>query len=584
MKQKTRLFVMLVLIALTSASIYAQKTMDVSKFTRLDNDLMARVTKPVRDNDEGKLCALIRVVTSLTDLEVRADALGVVKEERHNGELWLYIPYGAKSISFSHQGYFPLLYQYPVNIDEATVYELRLSSYETPDVSQKLNTQMFVLTHNPDDAKVLIDDMEVPTEHGVFAAMMSKGEHKYKVTAPQYEEVEGIFELADQPLRETVKMQPLFGTFQLFTLPENNFNVSVNGRQVGVSPYKSERLEPGNYRVHIEKEKYYPIDTLVRLREGDNLQFTCTLTSFADSLFYNRELGGHKISFGVNVGYLQPFASSSASGFIGSPLNYSLANENENVNYKSQSGFTVGLITDIKLYKNLYLTTGVNYSNYKYSNEFNYNFSDFIVKTINNKVYSGEMKTEFKEDYSFHMIEIPILASYRFVLTKTGSLHLNFGPYISYGLSAKMKFSGTADCNGEVYDRTIGKEYDSDKGTFLETSHTSGNFDLYSKNMSYTKVEESGNNIGREVQSDYSFEDSPYNRFNFGLKLGVAYELRGFQLGIGYNLQLTNMANSKFWESSRVPVFNNRTGDNNMSGYKHRIHSLEIKFGYILRY
>ena len=579
-------FVLLLLALMAVTTAKAQKTMDVSKFSKIENDLMARVTKPVRDKDEGKLCALIRVVTNITDLEFRADALGIVQKEEHNGETWLYVPYGAKSISFSRQGYFPLLYQYALPIEEGTVYELRLSGYETAadGSSQQLNTQMFVLTHHPDNATVYVDEMEVPTEHGVFAAMMSKGDHTYKVVAEQYEEAEGSFSLADQPLRETVNLQPLFGTFQLFTLPENDFNVSINGQKAGVSPYKSERLEPGSYRVHIEKEKYYPIDTLIRLRAGDNLQLTCTLTSFADSLFYNRELGGRRVSFGVNVGYLLPFVSSSASGFTGSPLNYSLANGDEDVSYSSQSGFTIGLMADVKLYKNFYLIAGVNYTQYKYSNKFSHTFPDFTVRTINNKVYSGEMATDFTEDYTMSVIEVPILASYRFVLTKTGSLHLNFGPYISYGLSAKMKFSGTADVNGEVYDRTIGKKYDTNKGTFMETNHMSGEFDLYAKTAGFTKVVESGSNLGAEQQSDYDFEESPFNKLNFGLKLGVTYELRGFQLGIGYNLQLSNMANKNFWESSRMPVFNNQVGDNNMSGYKHRIHSLEVKLGYILRY
>lgn len=585
-KTLLKLSAVLLSIVMTAVNANAQKTMDVAKFSKMENDLMARVTKPVRDNDEGKLCALVRVVTNLTDLEFRADALGIVQKEEHGGEVWLYVPYGAKSISFSSQGFFPLLFQYPLPIEEGTVYELRLSGYETPtDGSlRNTNTQMFVLTHHPDKASVYIDDMEVPTEHGVFAAMMSKGEHSYKVKAEQYEDAEGSFVLEDQPIRETVNLQPLFGTFQLFTLPENDFNVLINGKRVGTSPYKSEQLEPGSYRVRIEKEKFYPVDTLIRLREGDNLQLTCTLTSFADSLFYNRELGGRRVSFGVNVGYLMPFVSSSASGFTGSPLNYSLADENENVSYTSQSGFTVGLMADVKLYKNFYLIAGVNYSQYKYSNKFNYTFPDFTVRTINNKVYSGEMIADYKEDYTIGAIEIPILASYRFVLTKTGSLHVNFGPYISFGVSSKMKFSGTAECNGEIYDRTIGRKYDSNKGTFMETHHTTGEFDMYSKNLGFRKTTESGSNLGAETQSDYEFSKSPYNKFNIGLKLGVTYELRGFQLGIGYNLQLTNMANKDFWESARVPVFNNQIGDNNMSGYKHRIHSIEIKLGYILRY
>ena len=77
---------------------------------------------------------------------------------------------------------------------------------------------------------------------------------------------------------------------------------------------------------------------------------------------------------------------------------------------------------------------------------------------------------------------------------------------------------------------------------------------------------------------------SPFKRFNYGLKLGVCYELRGFQLGVNYNLMLSNMANKDYWESTRIPIMNNMTGENLMSGYKHKISALEIKLGYVLRY
>lgn len=112
-------------------SASAQRTMDVQKFTRLDNDLVARVTKPVRDKDEGKLCALIKVITNIPDLEVRPDALGIVQEEKHTGEIWLYVPYGARNLTFASEGFFPVIYQYPEAIKEGTVYELRLSALDS---------------------------------------------------------------------------------------------------------------------------------------------------------------------------------------------------------------------------------------------------------------------------------------------------------------------------------------------------------------------------------------------------------------------------------------------------------------------
>lgn len=562
----------------------AQKTMDVSGFTREDADMMARITKPVRDKDEGKLCALIRVETGLKDLNVRADALGIVQQEEHNGEVWLYVPYGAKSLSFSHEGYFSLLYQYAMPIEEGVVYKLRLQTYDTPPAGGAVTqTQMFVLTHNPDEATVIIDDMEVTTENGVFAAMMSKGEHSYKVKAPQYEEKEGDIVLGDQPVRETVKLDPLFGTFQLRTLPVDGFNVSINGQIAGKTPYKSERLKQGSYRIHIEKKDYVEKDTIIRLREGDNIEFVMTSEEW---VVYNNLLGGRDVSFGVHAGYVQPFASSSSGGsYTASPINYSLGDSRENVNYYSQSGFTAGVAVDIRLYKNLYLFTGMNYTHYKYKNSFDKNINDVISATSTNYVYRGNMTNKYEESYSINVLELPILASYRFVLSKYNSVHLNVGPYISYGLSANMDLSGTSDISGNKYSR-IGNyvDFTSSEGSFTDASHIEASFNLYDKNFTFTKTYESGGDLGHDIAESYSRNKSPYNHFNYGLKFGVTYELRGFQLGATYNLQLSNMAQDEFWESSRIPIFNGQVGENNMSGYKHRIHSLEIKLGYVFRY
>ena len=590
MKQRLLNFAMMLLMAMTSMlTAEAQKTMDVSTFTRIDNDLMARVTKPVRDHDEGKLCALIRVVTNLTDLEVRADALGIVQQEKHAGELWLYVPYGARSLSFSHEGYFPLLYQYALAIEEGTVYELRLASFETNTdaMASNSNTQLFVLTHQPEEAKVFIDEMEVSTEYGVFAAMMNKGEHTYKVVADQYEDAEGSFTLDNQTIYRPVNLAPLFGTFQLFTLPENGFKVSINDQVVGVSPYKSEKLDPGSYRVRIEKDKYYPVDTLIRLREGDELQFTCRATSFADSLFYNRELGGRNISFGVNVGYVIPMvAASSGGGFTGSAINYSLGNERENASYSSQSSFKAGIFADIRLYKNFYLIAGMDYTLYRYKNTFDQPFDGRIISATNYEVnYATSYQNSYVEKYTHQLLDWSVLASYRFVLTKTGSIHVNMGPYVSYALSAKMDFSGSSEYSGEIYyknlDNTI--DFSSSHGTSSGSNHSSGDFNLFKRLQTLNKTNESAGSIGNSWEEETILDKSPFKRFNYGLKFGVAYELRGFQIGLNYSLQLSNMANDEFWESTRIPLFY-QTGENVMSGYKHRLHSLEIKLGYVLRY
>lgn len=575
--------IVLLVAAFIATSTMAQSTMDVSKFTRLDNDLTARVTKPVKDNDEGKLCALIRVITNLKDIDVRADALGIIKKEQHNGEIWLYVPYGARSLSFSHDGYFPLMYQYTDNIDEGVVYELRLKNYASGEaVAASSNTQMFVLSHNPDDASVFIDGMEMKTENGVFAAMMSKGKHTYKVEAQQYAPQEGEFELGSDVVRLDAKLRPLFGTFDLFTLPAEGFNVSINGKYVGTSPYKSGRLKPGDYRVHIVKEKFYPVDTLIRVREAESKRITCTLTSFSDSLFYNRQLGGRRLSFGITAGYAMPMISaSSGGGFTGSAINYGKGNSEENADYKSGAGFTVGLLADLRLYKNLYLMSGVNYNYYKWSNEVSGVLYDQVVSSTASFINMGDQNFNFKENYTMHSIEIPLLLSYRFVLSKTGSLHINAGGYVTYGFSTKLKLAGSIDTPIRQFEREGNSLGQLIRDDLYMNSIVEANINMYKKQHMLTETYKAGD-MGNS--DDYIYNaGTPFKHLNYGLKAGITYEIKGMQLGINYKLMLSNMANANFWESSRIPALLSK-GDNNMSGYKFKINTLEIKLGYILRY
>lgn len=564
--------------------VWAQSTMDVSKFTRMDNDLTARVTKPVKDNDEGKLCALIRVITNLKDIEFRADALGIVKMEQHNGEVWIYVPYGARSLSFAKEGYFPVVYQYENSIDEGVVYELRLKSYTAAEAgSVSTNTQMFVLSHNPDEASVFIDGVEVKSENGVFAAMMSKGQHTYKVEADRYESQEGDFNLQGEVVRIDAKLRALFGTFDLFTLPVQGFRVMVNGKQVGTSPYKSGHMEPGRYKVRMEKEKYYPVDTIINIRQAEHQSYTCTLTSFADSLFFNRQLGGRRLSFGVTAGYLMPNVSVSSGGeFTGSAINYGKGNSEENANFISASGFTVGLLADYRLYKNLYLMSGINYSYLQYENQQSGSYHDYIVSQTESYYQIGTLNYNFKESYKMHLIEVPLMMSYRFVLSKYGSFHINAGGYANYGLSSKLKLSGSSEANGSLYPR-IGDFYIKEpEGDFSKSMMYEADIDLYKKIHSYTAIGKSGD-MGLENQFSFVSSKSPLKRFNYGLKFGATYELQGFQFSATYNLMLSNMANEDYFDGTRIPILL-ETGQNNMKGYKQKINSLEIKIGYVLRY
>ena len=64
----------------------AQNKIQVTSFNRMETDVTARITAPQRDQN-GEVCALIRIVTIEKDLMFEPDALGIVSRENKPGEI-----------------------------------------------------------------------------------------------------------------------------------------------------------------------------------------------------------------------------------------------------------------------------------------------------------------------------------------------------------------------------------------------------------------------------------------------------------------------------------------------------------------
>ena len=292
-------------------------------------------------------------------------------------------------------------------------------------------------------------------------------------------------------------------------------------------------------------------------------------------------IGGRSLSFGVNAGLVMPIISASADGFTGSVVNYALGNNNEAASYKSCVGFTMGVFADIRLYHNIYMIAGINYLQYSYKNEFKSDVNRRIPQT--ERYYQkGNTQNSYEEEYKMAQLEVPILASYRFPITKKSHLQVNLGPLFNYGLSAKMKINGCTSSestyyyvldNGQMTEKLYDKQIQSicDKG--------SGEFDLYDKHVNYQVIDKDGQGLNK----DNNLEDSPMKRFNAGVRIGIVYEYYGFSIGAEFTYMFTNMANDKYWEGNRWRIFDQSSSEF-MSGYKQRNHYFGIKFGYTFRY
>ncbi len=299
-----------------------------------------------------------------------------------------------------------------------------------------------------------------------------------------------------------------------------------------------------------------------------------------DLIFPDSKLvSGRNISLGISASYYMPFVSASAGGdYVGSVLDYGLGTSAENASYKSAIGYSFGLFADIRLYKNIFLMAGANFTQVKYKNEFNKN-TIYTQPRSDYEYMMGELQNSYTEDYTHNMIEVPILASYRFKVNNVSHVQLNLGPVFNFGLSSKMKFSGNSDCETmKIYNNITHQPVDN--SNYLHHTAVNTEFNLYQPCVYWEEIYTSGNDA--LVPHYDTFQESPFNKFNCGLRLGIAYEWAGLSFGISYTQMLTNMANNNYWGNERWTVLN--VSNTTMKGYKHRLNTLELKFAYTLRY
>lgn len=308
---------------------------------------------------------------------------------------------------------------------------------------------------------------------------------------------------------------------------------------------------------------------------------------FVPKYAFSKILEGRNLSFGVKGGSNLSIVQATAAGnFCGSMVNYGLGNGTEEAAYNNSIGLSFGLIADIRLYRNLYLKTGLDYTRIRYSNEFGGDVSIMATSEPNVSYFKGVSKNSYKEEYTFDFIEVPLLLSYRFVINRSSCIHLDLGPYISYGISAEMDWSGTSSCGNAYKYKIENGIYTSEKLSIVPHQLQyikTGSIDLYSKKGDVNQTFTLGAN--RNFPIRYNFKDSPFNKLNTGVQIGITYEYGGFCAGISYKHMLTNMANKKFWESERMEAFSTLDEVNNdISGYEQRIGSLSVTLSYIFRY
>lgn len=249
---------LLLFLLVVIASVDLSGEIAVKSFRKLDNDLDARVNFPLKDQN-GKDCAIIKVVTTQTGFNFDGGQLGIVKTVQKASEIWMYVPYGLKRLSIFHPQLGQLRdYIIPINIDQSTVYEMILVSGKvTTFVEETIESQWLVITPEPANALVYINDEFVKS--GIYQAKLKPGNYNYRVEAPLYHPLIGVIQIAGKKEELKAQLKPNYGYITITSSPEIDAQILIDDKPFPVNtPATTDKLKSGEYTVRVIKEMYQP--------------------------------------------------------------------------------------------------------------------------------------------------------------------------------------------------------------------------------------------------------------------------------------------------------------------------------------
>ena len=129
----------------------------------------------------------------------------------------------------------------------------------------------------PNSSVSLDDKLLGPTP--VPRTNIGSGRHKVLVEAPLYHAFVEEFEIKDGDVKTiNADLKPAFGFLELNSEPETGADVLLDGKKIGVTPYKSQRLASGRYGIGLKKNLFGDYEDRIIIADSQTVKRTITLS------------------------------------------------------------------------------------------------------------------------------------------------------------------------------------------------------------------------------------------------------------------------------------------------------------------
>ena len=250
--------IMLMLLLLTSLTIYSQG-IAVEKFEAAPEDLTANLQGTQVLDQNGDVCALIRIQTTQKGFVFDVGVLGITKTDDNKvGEIWVYVPKGVKRITIRHPQLGSLVnYPFPIEIQGARTYRMYLTTGQVHTIiEQDDGMTYFALNVTPAKAVVMIDGVLQPLDDdGALTLRLARGSHTLAIQAPGYDAYSSSFDLGKERMAKEVTLVSALAQLTL-KCSTPGVGLYVNDQFKANGSWNGE-LMPGVYLLEARKEGHY---------------------------------------------------------------------------------------------------------------------------------------------------------------------------------------------------------------------------------------------------------------------------------------------------------------------------------------
>ena len=166
---------------------------------------------------------------------------------------------------------------------------VQMQGYTRRDISWKVQNGRPILINvplmnnsDPEAAEIEIDGQSYGTTP--FKDFLEQGQHKIRLTKNGYRPFEKIVTVnRDETTELNAQMEMLPGSLTIESVP-TGAALFINGIDYGVTPYKRDVIEAGDYTVRLSKDGYDSLEQTVTVHPGEPMNRTFTLDSNLGSI------------------------------------------------------------------------------------------------------------------------------------------------------------------------------------------------------------------------------------------------------------------------------------------------------------